>query len=64
MKQDDFVLEEIDGYKLIEKIGEGGMAAVYKGVQLSLNRPVAIKVLLASLRAGVGPNAANLTITH
>jgi serine/threonine-protein kinase len=55
MKQDDFVLEEIDGYKLIEKIGEGGMAAVYKGVQLSLNRPVAIKVLLASLRAGVGP---------
>ncbi len=33
------------GYKLIKQIGEGGMAVVYKGVQASLDRPVAIKVL-------------------
>lgn len=35
----------IDGYKILEKIGQGGMAQVYKGYQLSLKRPVAIKVL-------------------
>lgn len=35
----------IAGYKILEKIGQGGMAQVYKGYQLSLKRPVAIKVL-------------------
>lgn len=35
----------IEGYKLFETIGQGGMATVYHGLQLSLNRPVAIKVL-------------------
>lgn len=38
-------MTQISGYKLIDKIGEGGMATVYKGIQISLNRPVAIKVL-------------------
>lgn len=38
---------EIAGYELVEKIGRGGMATVYRGIQLSLNRPVAIKVLFA-----------------
>ncbi len=38
-------MEEIEGYKLLDKIGEGGMATVYKGQQVSLNRPVAIKFL-------------------
>lgn len=32
-------------YDVAEKIGQGGMAIVYKGVQSSLNRAVAIKVL-------------------
>jgi serine/threonine-protein kinase len=35
----------LDGYEFGEKIGEGGMAAVYRGQQLSLRRPVAIKML-------------------
>ncbi len=46
---DAFSLEQISGYQLGDKIGEGGMATVYKGLQLSLKRPVAIKVLLTSL---------------
>ena len=32
-------------YELIEKIGEGGMAVVYKGKDRLLNRYVAIKIL-------------------
>ena len=37
--------ESFPGYKQIKQIGEGGMAVVYKGVQASLDRPVAIKVM-------------------
>lgn len=36
---------QLAGYEFTSKIGEGGMAAVYKGRQLSLARSVAIKVL-------------------
>ena len=32
-------------YRVLDQIGQGGMAVVYKGVQASLNRQVAIKVL-------------------
>jgi eukaryotic-like serine/threonine-protein kinase len=35
----------IGSYKLIGKLGEGGMGAVYKGVDLMVEREVAIKVL-------------------
>jgi len=39
------VAHQIPGYKILGKLGAGAMAIVYKGVQLSLNRTVAIKVL-------------------
>jgi len=42
---------KIDGFKIIEKIGEGGMATVWKANQESLDRLVAIKVLSPKLAA-------------
>ncbi|MFM8386193.1 MAG: serine/threonine-protein kinase [Planctomycetia bacterium] len=37
--------EQIAGYRLLELLGKGAMASVYKARQLSLDRDVAIKVL-------------------
>ncbi len=36
---------DIPGYRIERRLGEGGMAAVYLATQLSLDRPVAIKVV-------------------
>ena len=41
--------DPIPGFKLLSEIGRGGMGQVYKGIQLSLDRPVAVKVLPSRL---------------
>ncbi len=38
-------------YRLLRKIGSGGMGVVFEALQLSLNRKVAVKLLAASLAA-------------
>ncbi|MDA8017647.1 MAG: serine/threonine protein kinase [Thermoanaerobaculia bacterium] len=40
-----------ESYRIEERIGEGGMAAVFRGVQITLERNVAIKVLMPGLQS-------------
>src|SRR5687767_12979588 len=46
----DLPVSQLGQYELIEKLGQGGMATVYKARQPNMDRIVAIKVLPPALR--------------
>src|SRR5207302_185032 len=45
MKQDDLIGATLGNYRVLDTLGQGGMAKVYKAHQETLGRDVAIKVL-------------------
>jgi serine/threonine-protein kinase len=50
VRVDPHIGRELDGrYTILEKLGQGGMGAVYRGSQHSVGREVAIKVISPSL---------------
>jgi serine/threonine-protein kinase len=51
----EYVGREIGGrYRILAKLGEGGMGAVYRGEQISLKRKCAIKLLKPELSSDAG----------
>lgn len=42
---DELIGKQLSGYEVLERIGKGGMATVYRARQITMNRDVAIKVL-------------------
>jgi eukaryotic-like serine/threonine-protein kinase len=42
---DDLIGKTIGGYEILDIVGKGGMATVYRAQQVSMNRVVAVKVL-------------------
>lgn len=43
--EDSLVGQTLGAYRLVERLGQGGMATVYKGYEAALDRYVAVKVL-------------------
>ncbi|MFH1023408.1 MAG: FHA domain-containing serine/threonine-protein kinase [Planctomycetota bacterium] len=48
-KPDTLIGQVINGYRIEERVGRGGMGTVYRATQMSLNRTIAFKILAEDL---------------
>ncbi len=54
MEADELIGSWLGPYQVLERLGEGGMARVYKGIQPRLKRHVALKIILPEAAARPG----------
>src|SRR2546425_13073376 len=54
MESDPLIGQQLGAYRIQSKLGEGGMARVYKGYHPRLRREVAIKVILSQIADQAG----------
>ncbi len=43
--RDELIGQQLDEYRIVDYLGRGGMARVYRGIDITLGRPVAIKLI-------------------